>query len=117
MSASEENRLADQLNKEPIVFADCTGPEILMGFGIGMVLGVLIGLGLGASLGKLMLGLIFGLALGLGITYFVLTRIANARNRYYESWLAEKFFIFKLSLNILGENNFTSITRRFSRRR
>lgn len=117
MSASDDNRLADQLNKEPIVFADCTGPEILLGFGIGMLLGILLGVIFGASLGKLMMGFIVGIVIGLGLTYLALKQIANARNRYYESWLAEKFFIAKTQLNIFSEPNFISLTRRFSRSR
>lgn len=115
MNTSDENRLADQLNKDPIVFSDCTGPEILLGLGVGMSLGILIGVLLGVSLEAFMLGLIFGLILGLGFTYLALTRIANARNRYYETWLAEKFFIAKTQLNIVSEGNFISLTRRFSR--
>lgn len=117
MNAPDDNRLADQLNKDPIVFADCTGPEILLGFGIGMTIGILAGILLGASMGTFMLGLIFGLLIGLGLTYLALTQIANARNRYYESWLAEKFFIAKTQLNIFSEPNFISLTRRFSRSR
>ncbi len=117
MSAPDDNRLADQLNKDPIVFADCTGPEILLGFGIGMTIGILAGILLGASMGTFMVGLIFGLLIGLGLTYLALKQIANARNKYYESWLAEKFFIAKTQLNIFSEPNFISLTRRFSRSR
>ncbi len=117
MRTPDDNRLADQLNKDPIVFADCTGPEILLGFGIGMTIGILAGILLGASMGTFMLGLIFGLLIGLGLTYLALTQIANARNKYYESWLAEKFFIAKTQLNIFSEPNFISLTRRFSRSR
>lgn len=117
MSAPDDNHLADQLNKDPIVFADCTGPEILLGFGIGMTIGILAGILLGASMGTFMVGLIFGLLIGLGLTYLALKQIANARNKYYESWLAEKFFIAKTQLNIFSEPNFISLTRRFSRSR
>ena len=117
MSASDENRLADQLNKDPIVFADCTGPEILLGFGIGMFIGVVVGIVIGAFLGRFLLGLILGLVLGMGFSYLALTQIANARNRYYETWLAEKFFIAKTQINIFAQANFISLTCRFSRSR
>lgn len=117
MSASDENRLADQLNKDPIVFADCTGPEILLGFGIGMLIGIVVGIVIGASIGQILLGLIVGLVLGMGFSYLALTQIASARNRYYETWLAEKFFIAKTQLNIFALANYISLTRRFSRSR
>ena len=98
MSHQDDNRLADQLNKDPIVFADCTGPEIIAVFVIALVAGLFIGLVVGLVLLPLMMGLIIGLLLTLGLAWLLLNLVANSRNRFYESWLAEKVFLMKRSL-------------------
>lgn len=94
----DDNRLADQLNKDPIVFADCTGPEIIAVFVIALGVGLLIGLVVGLLLLPLMVGLIVGLLISLGLSWLLFNFVANSRNRFYESWLSEKVFLIKRNL-------------------
>jgi hypothetical protein len=98
VSHPDDSRLADQLNKDPIVFADCTGPEIVAVFVIALVMGLIIGVLMGIVLLPFMMGLIAGLIITLALSWLLLMLVANARNRFYESWLGEKIFLFKRSL-------------------
>ena len=59
---------------------------------------ILEGVVVGLVLLPLMMGLIIGLLLTLGLAWLLLNLVANSRNRFYESWLAEKVFLMKRSL-------------------
>lgn len=106
-----DDRLADSINAEPIVFMDCTGSEIVMSaviaFGFGVPLGFLGGL----LMGMVLIGLVVGLLLGLGTTYLVLNYICAVRNKYYETWLKEKFFMMKLRSGMFGLDLIEESTR------
>jgi hypothetical protein len=115
--AQDNDRLADLLNKEPMVFMDCTGPEILAGFGSSLLLGLVLGFLIGLVMGALIIGIMLGLLLGLGASYFALKYIADARNSFYESWLEEKVFLMKRHINPITPPSFIEKTTRFSRSR
>lgn len=92
-----DERLADNVNAEPIVFMDCTGTEILASGLISFVAGITLGIIAGIIIGNLMFGLILGLILSLAFTYGLLSYLCAIRNKYYETWLKEKLFLYKLS--------------------
>lgn len=120
MNRQDDNRLADQLNKNPIVFADCTGPEIIAVFGIALVVGLIIGVAVGVILLPFMMGLILGLLISLGLAWLLLNFVANARNRYYENWLTEHVFLIKRNFTnffSLDETSFVDERTRFGRGR
>lgn len=106
-----EERLADSVNAEPIVFMDCTGSEIVMSALISFVVGVPLGFFAGLLFGYLMAGLVIGLLLGLGSTYLVLNFISAVRNKYYETWIKEKFFMMKLRSGMFGLDLIEESTR------
>lgn len=113
-----EHRLADALNKEPIVFRDCTGNEILLAFGYSFSLGIALAILMGIFLMPFMIALIIGLILGLTISYIAMGFIANSRNKYYESWLNEKIFTLKVTLNEffpMATFNFINESKRYGR--
>ncbi len=97
-----DERLADSVNSEPIVFMDCTGTEIVASALISFVAGIAIGVIGGIALGKIMIGLIVGLMLSLALTYGLLNYLCAIRNKYYETWLKEKLFLYKLSSGFFG---------------
>lgn len=97
-----DERLADSVNSEPIVFMDCTGTEIVASALISFVAGIAIGVIGGIALGKIMIGLIVGLMLSLSLTYGLLNYLCAIRNKYYETWLKEKLFLYKLSSGFFG---------------
>lgn len=120
MSLQGDNRLADQLNKDPIVFADCTGPEIMAVFGIALGVGLILGVVVGIILLPLMVGLILGLLTSLGLSWLLLNFVANSRNRFYESWLTEKVFLIRRNLTgvfSVEETNYVDERTRFGRGR
>ena len=56
-----QERLADAVNQEPIVFADCTGSEIVASLVISFIVGMVLGIAIGIAIGYIMVGIIFGL--------------------------------------------------------
>ncbi len=111
----EEDRLADAVNQEPIVFNDCTQKELAISFGGGLVLGVIIGIFLGASVGMIMFGLVLGLILGLGLSWASMFYIKYIRQKYYETWLAEQVFLLKRALGFGSHKPFIDSTQRFGK--
>ena len=97
-----DERLADSVNSEPIVFMDCTGTEIVASALISFVAGITLGIIAGIALGKIMIGLILGMIISLGFTYGLLNYLCAIRNKYYETWLKEKLFLYKLSSGFFG---------------
>ncbi len=111
----EEDRLADAVNQEPIVFNDCTQKELAMSFGGGLVLGVIIGLFLGASIGMIMFGLVLGLILGLGLSWASMFYLKYIRQKYYETWLGERVYLIKRSLGFGSHKPFIDLTQRYGK--
>lgn len=99
-----EDRLADSVNSEPIVFMDCTGSEIIMAAIIAFVVGLFIGVVIGIVIGLFLIGCVLGLILSLGLTYALLNWLCVVRNKYYETWLKEKWFMLKLRSGFFGLN-------------
>jgi conjugative transfer region protein (TIGR03750 family) len=97
-----DERLADSVNAEPIVFMDCTGTEIVASALVSFVAGMMLGIIVGITIGKIMIGLIVGLIISLGFTYGLLHYLCAVRNKYYETWLKEKVFLYKLSSGFFG---------------
>lgn len=120
MHHRDDNRLADQLNKDPIVFADCTGPEIVTVFVVALVVGLVLGIIVGLVLLPFMMGLVVGLLFTLALSWFLLAFVANMRNRFYESWLGEKLFLVKRGITAviaLEETAYIDEHTRFGRGR
>lgn len=97
-----EDRLADSVNSEPIVFMDCSGSEIVMSAIVGFVVGLFLGILIGIIFNIIMIGIVLGLIFGLGITYGLLHYLCAVRNKYYETWLKEKWFMLKLRSGFFG---------------
>ena len=113
-------RLADALNKEPIVFRDCTGNEILLAFTYSFSLGIGLAILMGIFVMPFMIALIIGLILGLTVSYAAMGFIASSHNKYYESWLNERVFTLKVTLNELFPMktfNFINESKRYGRGR
>lgn len=110
----DDDRLADKVAREPVVFMDCTTTEILY-VGGGSLIGCFIfGILLGVIIGAVMVGIIIGLILGLGVAWLLLTQIQRLRNAYYENWLNEKIFLAKQEWG-LGEITMLFGSKRFGR--
>lgn len=92
-----QERLADAVNHEPIVFADCTGTEIVASFVISFLIGMVLGIIIGIAIGFFMVGIIFGLFFTMGGAWLMLQYLSSIRNKYYESYLKERIFLHKLA--------------------
>ena len=88
-------RLADVVNEEPIVFMDCTGPEILGAFLFSTITSLIICIAFSIAIGLPMIGVIGGLIIGLIGTWFLLNILRDIRQKYYATWLDEKFYLLK----------------------
>jgi len=113
--SDSEGRLADGINSPPVVFMDCTAPQIgmaaLVSVPLGMFLGAVIGVLLGFIILGLAIGLIFALVIGWGILYFIQVN----KERYYETWLEEQIFLkkgaFLESIGVSSETLIRGTTR------
>lgn len=110
----EDDRLADKVAKEPVIFMDCTTSEVLTSGVSGLVGGLVVGIIIGIVIGAVMVGIIIGLLLGLASAWICLTQIQRLRNAYYENWLSEKIFITKQNIGI-GSITMKSGSKRFGR--
>lgn len=88
-------RLADTVNEEPIVYMDCSGPEIMGAFMVSFTVSMVLCIFLGLIFGGFLLGLIAGMFLGLAGTWVLLNILRDIRQKYYPSWLSEKIYLFK----------------------
>jgi conjugative transfer region protein (TIGR03750 family) len=110
----DDDRLADKVAKEPVIFMDCTTTEVLTAGTGGLVGGLVIGIIVGIVIGAVMVGIIMGLLLGLASAWLCLTQIQRLRNAFYENWLAEKIFLTKQNIGI-GSNTMKAGSTRFGR--
>jgi conjugative transfer region protein (TIGR03750 family) len=108
-----DDRLADAVNQEPIVYADCTQSELLFAIGSGAVIGLTLGVIIGIAIGFFMLGIIIGLFIGVGITWVTMESLKYIRQKFYLTWLKEKLFVIKHLF--FGGYPFVSETKRYSK--
>lgn len=108
-----EDRLADAVNQEPIVYADCTQSELLYAIATGAIVGLSLGVVVGLSIGFFMLGIIIGMFIGVGVTWVAIEILKHIRQKYYLTWLKEKLFVTKQLF--LGGYQFVSETKRYSK--
>lgn len=98
---SGEDRLADTVNQEPIVYNDCTQSELMSAFIAGVVIGLSIGVVVGLAFGVVMLGVVLGLILTILIAWAAMEWLKWIRHKYYLTWFKEKVFLMKMSLGFL----------------
>ena len=96
---SSDDRLAEAINSEPVVFMDCTMREITVSAMFSTVIGIVLFIFLMIIFG-FFVGAVLGLISIVGVTYLALNFIQNLRHKYYEGWLAEKIFLIKNSIGI-----------------
>lgn len=94
----EEERLADAVSSDPIVFMDCTGPQVMASGILGSIAGLVVGIVVGIIIGFFFIGVALGLLLSLLFSYLVMLWIQSNREKYYETWLSETVFFKKRSL-------------------
>lgn len=94
----DEERLADVVSADPIVFMDCTGPQVMYSGLFGTIAGLAVGAFCGIILGIVILGLALGLLLSLLFSYLAMRWIQRNREKFYETWLSETIFFKKRSL-------------------
>lgn len=100
--AEVDDRLADAVNQEPIVYNDCTQTELMGAIGFGAVIGISIGVFIGLSLGFFMFGVVLGLILSILIAWAAMTWLKHIRQKYYLTWFKEKIFLTKLSIGFMS---------------
>ena len=93
--SEHENRLADAVNQEPIVYNDCTQSELMGSIFIGFATGIVIGVIVGIAIGFFMLGIIIGLMISVGVCWLSMNWIKHIRQKFYLTWFKEKIFLFK----------------------
>ncbi len=95
----DDDRLADAVNQEPIVFYDCTQSEIMGAFAASGLMCILCTVLIAVAFGSFVFGLLAGLILSLLSGWAVMTWLKNIRQKFYTTWFQEKVFMFKQSLN------------------
>lgn len=108
-----EDRLADAVNQEPIVYADCTQSELLFAIGSGAVVGLALGVVIGLAIGFFMLGIIIGMFIGVGCAWLTIESLKYIRQKFYLTWLKEKLFVMKHLF--FGGYPYVSETKRYSK--
>lgn len=98
--SEQDERLADAVNQEPIVYNDCTQSELMGSILLGGVIGLALGIVIGLAISFIMLGIIIGLIIAVGVTWFLMAWLKHIRQKYYLTWLKEKLFLFKLELGL-----------------
>ncbi len=112
----DDDRLADKVAQEPVVFMDCTTTEILVVGGSCLVGFFIVGIVIGLGIGRIMVGIIIGLLLGVGGSWLGLMQIQRLRNKYFENWLKEKLFLTKMNWGVTSVTMLTE-SRRYGRGR
>ena len=110
----KDDRLADLVNQEPVVFMDCTQGELMGAFILGFAVGFIIGIPLGISIDFIMFGIMTGLIIALGVSWGTMIWLRHIRQKYYLTWFKEKLFLFKFYTGLL-KTDFINITKRFGK--
>lgn len=108
------DKLADSLTHEPNVFMDCTAKELGIASIIGAASGVVVTTLVTIIFSSFMVGFVAGLIIFMIASFGVVSFIQTMKGRYYETWLDEKIFLFKVSLG-LGSSRFVNHSARYSR--
>ncbi len=111
---SQDDRLADVVNQEPIVYMDCTQTELLGSFVVGAVVGLILGLMIGVAIGFIMFGVMAGLIITLGVSWVCMAWLRHIRQKYYLTWFKEKLFLYKLQLGLI-KHKFINHSLRFGK--
>jgi conjugative transfer region protein (TIGR03750 family) len=93
--SEHDDRLADAVNQEPIVYNDCTQSELMGSIGLGIAVGVTLGIIVGIAIDFIMFGIVIGLMISVGVSWFAMNWIKHIRQKYYLTWFKEKLFLFK----------------------
>ena len=95
-----DDRLADAVNQEPIVYNDCTQTELMGSIILGAIVGITVGVVIGIAIGFIMFGIVIGLILSIGICWLSMNWLKHIRQKFYLTWFKEKLFLFKLSIGM-----------------
>lgn len=112
--SEHDDRLADAVNQEPIVYYDCTQTELMGSIITGGILGLTFGVAVGVAIGFIMFGIVIGLIASVGICWFAMNWLKNIRQKYYLTWFKEKLFLFKLNIG-LTNGKYIGHSERFSK--
>lgn len=112
--SEHDDRLADAVNQEPIVYNDCTQTELMGSIVTGGVLGLSLGIVVGIAIGIIMFGIVIGLIASVGICWFAMDRLKHIRQKYYLTWFKEKLFLLKLMFG-LASKKFIGHSERFGK--
>ncbi|WP_331351265.1 DUF3487 family protein [Cellvibrio sp. UBA7671] len=112
--SEHDDRLADAVNQEPIVYNDCTQSELMGSFFIGAFIGLTIGVVVGIVIGFIMFGIIIGLIISVGVSWFAMNWLKHIRQKFYLTWFKEKLFLFKLSIG-MASGKFIGHSERFGK--
>jgi predicted Co/Zn/Cd cation transporter (cation efflux family) len=93
-----DERLADNINDDPVVYMDCTMPQILWTGAVSTVISLVIGFVIGMLFGSFAIGFVIGILASLGLSWLGLTLIQNLRHTNFDGWLNEKMFLIKHNL-------------------
>ena len=113
----DDDRLADAVNHEPIVFYDCTQSEMLGSVLAAAACGILSIVVISVVTGLFFVGLITGLIVTLGAGWAFMTWLKHIRQKYYTTWFKEKVFLWKNAFSeFLGaETGFVKYSKRFGK--
>lgn len=95
MMNEDDDRMADLVNADPMVFYDCTGPEIVGAIGVSAVISLPLAIIAGVFFGNAMMGMIIYFLIVMGFFYLFLNFLRATRQKYHESWLQERIFLLK----------------------
>lgn len=109
-----DDRLADVVNQEPIVFMDCTQSELAGSFMAGAVVGSILGVMIGISIGFFMMGVMAGLIIALGVAWGLMSWLRYIRQKYYLTWFKEKLFLLQHSLGLVNRV-YVDVSKRFGK--
>lgn len=109
-----QDRLADAVNQEPIVYNDCTQTELMNSFIVGVALGLPIGIVVGLVFDAFMVGIVLGLILTVLLAWAMMEWLKWIRQKYYLTWFKEKVFLMKLNVGLL-HTKFIQSSQRFGK--
>ncbi|MCR6651429.1 MAG: TIGR03750 family conjugal transfer protein [Cellvibrionaceae bacterium] len=93
-----DERLADNINDDPVVYMDCTMPQILWTGVAATMISLFFGFFIGMLFSSFTIGAVVGILASLGLSWLGLTLIQNLRHANFDGWLNEKLFLIKHDL-------------------
>jgi conjugative transfer region protein (TIGR03750 family) len=111
---SEDDRLADFLNEDPIAFMNCNSTEMMTSVGAAFICSIPIAVLAGIALQNGMIAFVITLILTILFSWAFMEYLSRIREKHHNAWFKEKILLLKIKHGF-NHSPFINATQRYRR--